>query len=403
MSDFILFLCRLAEHLDVEINHIKSVSLKNEYELAANILHEINCFLYQQTVELEKEYISEFHKYWKENHEQILTPSLGDIEAMKVAEIFEKIYSQNDIRVNHNTLNLDNEAIANVRFFTAIQDFKIDIGANINPFSLYVSNPNLFDAAKIVENELLIDKFLNAISADSQRDKRKKWMLNAAELLNSQYSGSAYNINASHDGDVVKIKEPFVSSENYGFSNKKMDMFLRDMADLNVWEYRKNIDKINVMSDKNTMRIALRTGILKFRIPLLASYLDVYCYQYGLVDNWGVKAWRNVWNKWKLIPNNRCPQTPASMDFFIYRMGKKACWKSPSRRRCLPNKQVAPKWLDALNTQDRLLFEDGYCVFNSICKHNDRILNHPMSISIQGQTGWNSGKINSGGGGGIQS
>ena len=46
MSDFILFLCRLAEHLDVKINHIKNVSLKNEHELAANILHEINCFLY---------------------------------------------------------------------------------------------------------------------------------------------------------------------------------------------------------------------------------------------------------------------------------------------------------------------------------------------------------------------
>jgi len=46
------------------------------------------------------------------------------------------------------------------------------------------------------------------------------------------------------------------------------------MADLNVWTYKKNIEEINVMSDKNTMRIALRTGILQFRIPLLASYLS---------------------------------------------------------------------------------------------------------------------------------
>ena len=88
---------------------------------------------------------------------------------------------------------------------------------------------------------------------------------------------------------MLEIKKALAEPEKYGFSRKKADMFLRDMADLKVWKYKKNIEEINVMSDKNTMRIALRTGILQFRIPLLASYLDVYCYQYSLVDRWNVK------------------------------------------------------------------------------------------------------------------
>ena len=405
MSDFLNFLKRLTEHLDIKISFEKiKEGIADEYELAAIILYEINKFLYQKNAKLEPEYVSEFHKYWEKNHERILQPIIGKTEALEVAKVLEDIYAHNKIKVQLNTLSLNKKAIANVRFFTAIQDFKIDINAKINPFELYTIQPDFFEPEKILKNELLIDNFLNRIGADSQRDKRKPWMQEAAKLLMEKYKGCAFNINKVHDSDVLEIKKSLVEPGKYGFSQKKADMFLRDMADLDVWIYKKNIDQINVMSDKNTMRIALRTGILQFRIPLIASYMDVYCYQYGLVDLWNVKAWREVWLVWDSIKNNHRPPTPASMDYLIYRMGKLACWKSEKRRRCPPGKAVANKWLESQIMQDRLIFnERNFCVFEKVCRSERKILKHPMSISIYGQTGWRSGVTDEGGGGGIQS
>lgn len=405
MSEFLHFLKRLISHLkiDLSVEELRS-KIQNEHEVAAKVLNEISRFLYQRHTALEKEYISEFHKYWKYNHEKILNPFIGKDETLKVAEVLETIYANNTIRVQQETLDLQPEEIANVRFFTAIQDFKIDINAKVNPFELYKLNPDFFNPDKILGNELLIDEFLNRIDAHSQRDGRKSWMQRAAKLLKDKYASSAFNINAAHGGDTLEIKKVLAKPEKYGFSQKKADMFLRDMADLNVWTYRKNIEEINVMSDKNTMRVALRTGILQFRIPLLASYLDVYCYQYDLVDKWNVRAWREVWKVWDSIPESHRPPTPASMDYFIYRMGKLACWKSPRRRRCPPSKPVSQKWLESKIPQDRLIFnKDGYCVFENVCKNERKILNHPMSISRERSTGWKSGKTNEGGGGGIQS
>jgi hypothetical protein len=405
MSEFLAFLSKVTSHLkiDVSVEELRR-RISDEDEIAAQVLHEINRFLYQKHASLEQGYVSEFHKYWKYKHEKILRPTIAKRDVFKVAKVLERIYANNTIRVQLNTLALSNEAIANVRFFTAIQDFKIDISAKTNPFELYSLNPDFFNAGRILENELLIDEFLNRIGADSQRDKRKPWMQESARLLQQTYKGSAYNINKVHRGDVVDIKEALAGPKKYGFSRKKADMFLRDMADLGVWRYRKNIDQINVMSDKNTMRVALRTGILQFRIPLLASYLDVYCYQYALVDRWNVKAWREVWKAWDRIPNNHRPPTPASIDYFIYRMGKLACRPSARLRKCPPSKPARKKWVESKVSQDQLLFDSNFnCIFAGICKAERKILNHPMSISIKGQTGWDSGTTNEGGGGGIQS
>lgn len=405
MSEFLAFLNKLISHLKIDLSVDELTNrIQDEHEIAARVLHEINKFLYQRHATLEKEYISEFHKYWKYNHEKILRPFIGKNEALKVANVLENIYANNTIRVQLNTLDLQPEEIANVRFFTAIQDFKIDISAKINPFELYKLKPDFFNPNEILDNELLIDEFLNRIGADSQRDKRKPWMQESARLLQEKYGGSAFNINKLHDGDVIKIKKTLAEPEKYGFSQKKADMFLRDMADLKVWTYKKNIEEINVMSDKNTMRVALRTGILQFRIPLLASYLDVYCYQYALVDRWNVRAWREVWKVWDAIPNNHRPPTPASIDYFIYRMGKLACKPSARLRRCPPSKPIGEKLLESKLPQDQLIFNNNfYCIFENICEDERKILNHPMSVSRLGATGWERGKTNEGGGGGIQS
>jgi len=405
MSEFLNFLTKIISHLkiDLSVDELKN-RINDEHEVAARVLYEINRFLYQKHATLDREYISEFHKYWRYNHEKVLRPFIGKEEVLKVAKVLENIYASNTIRVQLNTLDLRPEQIANVRFFTAIQDFKIDISAKTNPFELYKLNPAFFNPNKILDNELLIDEFLNRIGADSQHDKRKPWMQRAARLLKEKYCDSAFNINAVHNYDVLEIKKALEESEGYGFAPKKVDMFLRDMADLKVWTYKRNIEEINVMSDKNTMRIALRTGILQFRIPLLASYLDVYCYQYDLVDRWNVRAWREVWKDWDTIPNNHRPPTPASIDYFIYRMGKLACTASARRRRCPPSKPIGKKLLESKMPQDQLIFDDNfYCIFEDICKDERKILNHPMSISRLGATGWERGRTNEGGGGGIQS
>jgi len=259
-----------------------------------------------------------------------------------------------------------------------------------------------FKPEKVKSNDLLVDELLNFLGAQSQRDKRKPWMLNSAKLLAEKYESSAYKINKVHSGNVVEIVEALTAEERYGFSTKKAHMFLRDMADLGVWKYKRNIEKLDVMSDKNTMRIALRTGILQFRIPLLASFLDVFCYQYSMVDRLNREAWRKVWEEWGKISNNHRPPTPASIDYLIFRLGKIAC--RPNKRFCPPEKEVAVKKLESIIPQDKLIFRtDRYCIFSEVCQIDNKILNAPNSISIEGRTGWKSGKSNEGGGGGISS
>lgn len=402
MSNFSKFLQQLASILGIGIDST-DIETKDEYELAAKLLKLINEFLYQKKEGIPAEYISEFHQYWEENHEKILAPQINpNGECLKVAKILEEIYRAHAIKVQLDTLGLSKEEIANVRFFTAIQDFNIDVQAKANPFEFYKRHPDCFNPKKVSKNPLLVDELLNFLQADSQRDKRKPWMLNAAKLLKDTYESSAYKINQAHNGDVIEIVQALTSEERYGFSVKKTHMFLRDMADLGIWKYHRNIEKLDVMSDKNTMRVALRTGILQFRIPLLTSYLDVYCYQYSLVDELNRLSWRAVWEKWNGIHNNHRPSTPASIDYLIYRLGKICCRRN--KRICPPDKAVSEKKLESLIPQDRLIFKtDRYCIFSDICTSKHKILNAPNSISIEGRTGWKSGKTNDGGGGGISS
>lgn len=402
MSDFCEFLEKLARHCGLKFE-VEKFGGTDEYELAANILNEINKYVYQKKAALPSEYISEFHKYWEENHEKILSPKINPHgECLAVAQVLKGIYESNTIKVQLDTLDLNKEEIANIRFFTAIQDFNIDVHARSNPFEFYRRHPDCFKPGKVKNNGLLVDELLNFLGAESQRDKRKPWMLNAAGLLVDRYDSSAYKINEVHNGDVVEITKALTADERYGFSTKKTHMFLRDMADLGVWRYRRNIDSLDVMSDKNTMRVALRTGILQFRIPLLASFMDVFCYQYSMVDKLNREAWRKVWEEWDKIPDSHRPPTPASMDFLIFRLGKLAC--RPGKRLCPPEGRISEKKLESLIPQDKLIFRsDGYCIFSEVCRLERKALNAPNSISIEGRTGWKSGKTGEGGGGGISS
>ncbi|HOC02833.1 MAG TPA: hypothetical protein PKK91_05075 [bacterium] len=198
MSNFLNFLEKLAQYCDVKFDSERFRG-EGEYELAANVLNEINRFLYQKKTTLPSEYISEFHKYWKEHHEEVLAPKVNpNRECLAVATVLEDIYQGNTIKVQLDTLDLDKEEIANVRFFTAIQDFNIDVHARSNPFEFYKRHPDCFKPEKVKDNDLLVDELLNFLGAQSQRDKRKPWMLNSAKLLVEKYDSSAYRINEVH-------------------------------------------------------------------------------------------------------------------------------------------------------------------------------------------------------------
>ena len=218
MSNFISFLDKIAKHLGIK-TEFEKIIVKDEYELAANILSEINKFLYQKKENLPPEYISEFHEYWEENHEKVMFPKINpNRECLYVASVLENIYKNNTIKVQLDTLDLTKEEIANVRFFTAIQDFNIDVHARSNPFEFYMRHPDCFNPEKVMRNDLLVDELLNFLGAESQRDKRKPWMINSAKLLVEKYSSSAYKINDIHNGDVIEIVQALTEEERYGFS-----------------------------------------------------------------------------------------------------------------------------------------------------------------------------------------
>ncbi len=137
----------------------------------------------------------------------------------------------------------------------------------------------------------------------------------------------AFEIAEYYENDCLKIKKALVNNTGMGYGNKKADMFIRDMYEWNVWPDLKNISEINVASDINTIKVSLRTGILKTKLtPLLSSFLDIFCYQYSTIDDWTAKAWKKVWEIWKDKYPDTAPYGPAYFDYFLYNIiGKNFC------------------------------------------------------------------------------
>ena len=237
------------------------------------------------------------------------------------------------------------------------------------------------------------------------------------------------------------MRNALIEFDGAGYGNKKTDMFIRDMVVLGVWNRVKGFDDIDVASDVNTIKIALRTGILTSEIPLISSFLDIFCYQYGYVDETNALAWRRVWKIWTDKYPNEAISSPCLLDYFIYNVvGKQFCklslcyfvcedghsfyWHSANNRTCQvcykeTKERKKAKMLYKLLPCD---VDEGYiaidktpfvqskianpnyhqCPFKRICEqYGDKNLMPPKSISIMGQTGWNSAYTteNSGGGG----
>lgn len=81
----------------------------------------------------------------------------------------------------------------------------------------------------------MIGDFLRYLEVTgSQGDKRYKWMLAAAEFLVREYAGDAFNILDGCSGDAKVIRDKLASAGYLGYSYKKADVRLRDMAEWDI-------------------------------------------------------------------------------------------------------------------------------------------------------------------------
>jgi len=379
---------------------------KESAEITASVLHEINRFFYTQSEDVKgikcetpyglTDYFSEFHMFWKEKHRQILDVSIDDEKSQMVAERLELNYRPFSPKSIMDIRGLAPQQVADVRLLTAIQDFGFGLGEDY--YNLARQKPKLFNAREISKHPEYVSEVLRHLHVeDYQPDKRIEWVKRCAALLIEKYNGTAFNIGTMHDYDATEIRKVLVNA-NIGIDVKKADMFLRDMQEFGIWKLKK-FEEVSVAADMNTMRIALRTGIVHTRIPLLSSFMDVFCYQYTTISEETNRAWRRVWELWREIPNNHAVSSPAYIDFLIYNMGRKCC-KARKRRcevQCTPREQKKC-FLNRL----ALTNCNGWCVFKGVCYADRKLLNPPKSISIFGRYGWTTSYSDEGGGLGLR-
>jgi hypothetical protein len=411
-------------------------------EQFGDVLWELNRFLYLHTPGLEPKWISRFHKVWAEFAPRILQLHVDDDQCLKVAGVFERLHAVNGGRFRappERTVGLSKEQIANVRFVTAAQDWKLKQKGN--PYEIARQHPDWFDSRRIAsEPEALINQILGALGVKpDQATKRVDYARNGAEFLLQHYGGSAFELGPNHRFDAAEIREALVEPDDQaflghiGFSYKKADMFIRDMYDFGVWPLRK-IDALDVPPDINTMRAAIRTGILHTARPFLTSYLDIYSHQYELVAELTSRSWRRVWERWGELPSNHSVEGPAFFDFLLYEILARECAALSaakllecrkcgssnlvkSRIRTCPNCGSTDTWVTpGRGTRDQFNAfirrgcgfcaqrGNGSCVFDGTITFERWSLAPPKSISRIGGTGWDDGYASDEeGGGGITS
>jgi hypothetical protein len=450
MDNFNIFFNNLLNNSGISLSHELSI---DETKL---IISKINEYFftnydgigYTNILDSDFEYFSEFHKFWEKYHKIILNPTVDERQCEKVAGILHQVYikyGRSLFYELYETSFLKPEEICKIRYFSANQNFR---GSRVykNLFQIYANDPSIFDKENINQNP---EDFLKNIGVTSlsQNDKRVKFAKTASQILINNHL-EPYGLLEFLGNDISKVREVLIANRGAGFGNKKTDMFLRDMVVLGVWKNVKNFEKIDVASDVNTIKVALRSGILKTDIVLLSSFLDIFCYQYELIDKINALAWRRVWEIWRERYPSECVESPCLIDFFVYRIiGKDFCKESLAIFECQAKGHTF-KWHSSKNKTCQICYknnkiretahiirkalpctdEEGYlvieksvfvvgdeallpnikeCPFVSVCSPKNigfKKLNPPKSISILGQTGWESAKTSSGeGGGGLMS
>ncbi len=418
-----------------EIRSIIGDSETLTIEDARMVVKNINDFLYTYYPNIgstfvlgeSQKYLSDFHRFWEERHKEILDCKIIEDKCEEVADALHSVYTFSDGKAFsdlYDTCGLKKKDICRVRFLTANQDFRgsLDFKKLAN---IFLSDPSIFDTDVIYENP---EDFVQniGISSLSQNDKRISYAKNISNFLIG-LGCTPFELIHIYNRDISKLRDAIINCDGSGYGNKKADMFVRDMVVLGVWDNITGFDKIDVASDINTIKVALRTGIIKTEIPLVSSFIDIFCYQYSYIDSMNALAWRRVWEIWKSKYSAECIESPCLIDYFVYNViGKQFCkeslslfqceskehtfyWHSPlnktchvcrskgvQRRKATRIARVMPCSCDqghiAIESTDyvRSLPEGKKmheCPFRNICTEN-RNLQPPKSISILGKTGW---------------
>lgn len=415
---------------------------------ARQVVKEINEFLYTYydgigTTEfgnVDLSYFSDFHKYWEEHHKEILDCHIDDIQCERVADALHEVFVVTEGKAFselYDTCNLSPQEICQVRFLTANQDFR-----GSRDFSqlakIYKQDPASFDIDNIISDPQQFIKHLG-LSNLSQNDKRINYAREIARFVKNRGCQEPYALYNLYKRDIYALRKDIIGSQGAGYGNKKTDMLLRDMVVLGVWDNPRNFDKIDVASDINTIKVALRTGIITTAIPLVSSFLDIFSYQYGYIDAMNAAAWRRVWEYWSKKYPNECVLSPCLIDYFVYGVvGKQFCKEILHIFKCIKYPHCF-YWNSARNTTCQLCYHNGekgvkavhqsaslpcvtphgrvsiletkfvqslpqghkleQCPFANICSRN-KYLEPPKSISIFGRTGWQTAYTKKGNGGG---
>lgn len=415
---------------------------------ARKVVRQLNEFLYctnpneQSRIQAfgsVREYFSEFHKYWEENHEKILDCKINKSKCEEVADALHEIFiltNGNAFSQIYDTAGLTLEQICQVRMLTANQDFR-GSRSFVELAEVYKADPSIFDPNQIALDPVSFIKAIG-ISNLSQNDKRAMYAQKIANFV-LRYRCAPYEIISKFHNDVYELRQALISFDSAGYGNKKADMFIRDMVVLGVWKNVKGFEKIDVASDVNTIKVALRTGIIKTAIPVVSSFLDIYCYQYSYMDRMNAHAWRKVWEIWSKKYPDEALGSPCLMDYFVYGViGKQFCKEGLIIFRCTQYKHIFP-WHSAQNKSCQVCYQERrgrvyaevidkmmpcasdegevailnsdyvrslpegqkikQCPFKNICGANRKLM-PPKSISIMGQTGWTTAYAERGVGGG---
>lgn len=402
-----------------EINSRIGIVLPQDWQKLPNVkvaqrfLQGVNRYFFQThkgigTTQLngeELKYFSEFHKFWKTHHRAILNARINKNQARIAAASLKNAIQQHGnkiLSVIIDTYGLRPHPIAQVRFFTANQDFR---EPPENQFNKYYDDPTRFDADEIFSNPINFLKYLG-ITRLSQTDKRIDFARNAAKFLLDN-NITAFRIAQHFGNDSVKIRNVLVGTPNMGYGLKKANMFIRDMVELGVWPGLKHFEEMDVASDINTMKLALRTRILQTDIPLLSSFLDIFCHQYSYIDEKSANAWRVVWEEWRKDDSTTSPRSPCLVDFLLYRIGREYCKDNVVKYQCqkghtfyhfgaqlskcricsrnqhipaVPVERLMPCQVDAcdlpreddgtllLPEKNLLRIFDGVCIFEKVCQ-----------------------------------
>ena len=349
MDELLKYLNELMEILNIK--RINDLTI----EQARNIIRKTNEFLYTNydgignTTELKEkmdfEFFSDYHKFWKENHEEILNPTFDNKKIDRASEVLHDLYLSNKAVYYEldKKQGLTDEQICKISFFTAPQNFRgsIDLEKCIK---IYKNNNMVFDKNYIFNNPTDFLKNIGIENKD-QIEKRKKYAKECANFL-INLECEPYEIIKKFNNDVALLKDKIINNGSMGFGDKKANMFIRDMVVSKIWTGIKNVETLDVASDINTMKVALRTGILKTSIPLVSSFLDIFDYQYSIMDKYSALAWRRVWENWKEKYPKECIEGPYLLDYLLYGIiGKGFCNENLYIYKCVDNNHTI-KWMN---------------------------------------------------------